>query len=258
MTRSTSVDGGIRSGISDLVRRYGLGTPAGEQLERLAHLLATDPEAPTTIRDPTDIRNDHLADSLVALELAPVRAAAHIADLGAGAGLPGLCLAIARPGSQIWLVESNGHKCRFITAAIELIGLQNATVVNVRAESWTDGRERCELVTARALAPPAVVAEYAAPLLAMGGALVAWRGRRDAEDEAAGARAAAELGLRVEDPIRVEPYPGALNRHLQCMVKLAPTPDRFPRRPGMARKRPLGPAARHDARASGPRAPSDR
>ena len=100
----------------------------------------------------------------------------------------------------------------------------------------------CDLVTARALAPLAVVAEYAAPLLALGGTLVAWRGRRDPVDEAAAGRAAAELGLEAREPIHVEPYPGALHRHLHVMVKVAPTPDRFPRRPGVARKRPLGAA----------------
>lgn len=258
MTRSASVDEGVRSGITDLVRRYGLEAQAAEQLERLLRLLSTRADAPTTIRDPVRIRDDHLADSLVALELAPVRAAIKITDLGTGAGLPGLCLAIARPGARVWLLESNRHKCRFIAAAIELIGLDNATVVNERAESWTDGRERCDLVTARALAPLAVVAEYAAPLLAVGGTLVAWRGRRDPEDEAAGARAAAELGLRVEDPVRVAPYAGAVNRHLQRLVKVAPTPERFPRRPGMARKRPLGASPRRAAPGRAPRASSDR
>jgi 16S rRNA (guanine527-N7)-methyltransferase len=97
-----------------------------------------------------------------------------------------------------------------------------------------------DVVTARALAPLDVVAEYAAPLLRVGGALVAWRGQRDPEDEAAGARAAEILELSMLEPRRVEPYPGAVNRHIQIMIKRAPTPARFPRRDGVARKRPLG------------------
>ena len=141
------------------------------------------------------------------------------------------------------LVESNGRKCAFIAAAIEAAGATNAAAVHARAEAWPDGLEASDLVTARALAPLAVVAEYAAPLLAVGGSLVAWRGRRDPEDEAAAARAAAELGLEPGTVTRVEPYPGALHRHLHVMRKVAPTPDRFPRRPGMARKRPLGGAS---------------
>lgn len=140
-------------------------------------------------------------------------------------------------------MESVGRKCAFITRAAEACEVGNAEAVHARAEEWTDGREGCDLITARALAPLAVVAEYAAPLLTLGGFLVAWRGRRDPEDEAAGARAAADLGLEPGPVIRVEPYPGALHRHLHVMRKAAPTPDRFPRRPGMARKRPLGGAS---------------
>ena len=189
------------------------------------------------------ILRDHLADSLVALELPEVRAATAIADLGAGAGFPGLPLAIALPDARVSLVESTGRKAAFIAAAIEACALGNAAAVHARVESWSQGLESCDLVTARALAPLAVVAEYAAPLLTDGGWLVAWRGRRDPDDEAAGARAAAELGLEPRAVTRVEPYPGALHRHLHLVRKIAPTPDRFPRRPGMARKRPSGGAS---------------
>lgn len=205
--------------------------------------VAEDPEAPTTVTDRQSILRDHLADSLVALELAEVRNATAIADLGAGAGFPGLPLAIALPGAQVSLVESNGRKCAFIAGAVEACALHTAAAVHTRVEEWAAGRGACDLVTARALAPLAVVAEYAAPLLTVGGSLVAWRGRRDAEDEAAGGRAAAELGLEPGLVLRVEPYPGALHRHLHVMRKVASTPDRFPRRAGMARKRPLGGAS---------------
>ncbi len=183
---------------------------------------------------------DHLADALVALELPEVRSASTVADLGAGAGVPGLPLAIARPEATVFLVESNRRKCAFIARAAEAAGVLNAVVVVERAEAWTDGLGRLDLVTARALAPVSVVAEYAAPLLRLGGALVAWRGRIDSGEERAACAAASELGLRYGQPRRVEPYPGAAHRHLQLMVKTEPTPPHFPRRPGMARKRPLG------------------
>lgn len=176
----------------------------------------------------------------MALELPVVRRALTIADLGAGAGFPGLPLAIVQPASAVHLVESNGRKCQFMTHAAEVCAAANAHVVHARAEEWRDGLGCCDLATARALAPLAVVAEYAAPLLALGGSLVAWRGRRDPADESAGARAAAQLGLEPGEVGRVEPYPGALHRHLHVMTKVAETPGRFPRRPGVARKRPLG------------------
>jgi 16S rRNA (guanine527-N7)-methyltransferase len=226
-----------------LARAYGLGAHAARQLESLVESLMTDPEAPTTVTDRVGILRDHIADSLVALELPVVRSATMVADLGAGAGFPGLPLAIALPGTTVRLVESNGRKCAFIDRAIEAGGIPDATAVHARAESWREGLGACDLVTARALAPLAVIAEYAAPLLIEGGSMVAWRGRRDPDDEASAARAAAELGLEVAEPVHVDPYPGALHRHLHVMVKVAPTPARFPRRPGMARKRPLGAAS---------------
>lgn len=228
-----------------LVVRYELPDEAAGQLTALADCVAGDPEAPTTVTDRDGILRDHLADSLVALDLPEVRAATAIADLGSGAGFPGLPLAIALPAARVTCVESVGRKCVFITRAAEACGAGNAVAVHARAEEWAaaGGRNAFDLVTARALAPLAVVAEYAAPLLTLGGTLVAWRGRRDPEDEASGARAAAELGLEPGPVIRVEPYPGALHRHLHVMRKAAPTPDRFPRRPGMARKRPLGGAS---------------
>ena len=132
-------------------------------------MLTRDPLAPTSMRDPTQALNDHLADSLVALELAEVRAASRIADLGAGAGLPGLPLAIALPSAEVDLVESNRRKCEFIARAAGACGLSNVEVVNRRAEEWPEGIGRFDLVTARALAPLPVVAEYAAPLLRIGG-----------------------------------------------------------------------------------------
>jgi 16S rRNA (guanine527-N7)-methyltransferase len=223
----------------DLAGRYGLSEAQLRGLQALLDCVADDPEAPTAVTDREAIVRDHLADSLVALELAEVRAATAVADLGSGAGFPGLALAIALSAARVSCVESNGRKCAFITRAAEACGAGNATVVHARAEEWAEGLGACDLITARALAPLPVVAEYAAPLLSVGGSLVAWRGRRDPAEEQAGARAAAELGLEPGPVHRVEPYPGALHRHLHVLRKVSATPDRFPRRPGMARKRPL-------------------
>ena len=229
--------------IAALVGRFGLPDPAAGRLLALLQLVERDPLAPTTVRDPIDAVDVHLADSLVALELGPVRTAAKIADLGAGAGFPGLALAIALPQASVALVESSARKSGFIERAIAHCGLANAVAVHARAESWPEGIGSFDLVAARALAPLAVVAEYAAPLLRLGGALIVWRGRRDAEDERAGAAAAAELGLEVAQPVQVSPYREAEHRHLHLMLKVRETPDRFPRRPGMARKRPHGAAS---------------
>jgi 16S rRNA (guanine527-N7)-methyltransferase len=222
-----------------LGERYGLPPAAASQLHALLEALATDPHAPTTVREPDRAVHTHLADSLVALELPDVRGAAAIADLGAGAGFPGLPLAIALPAARVALVESVARKCGFIRAAADAAGLDNVEVVAERAEAWSAGIGTRDLVTARALASLAVLAEYAAPLLREGGVLVAWKGRRDEREERDAEAAAGELGMSLEAILPVRPYPGADHRHLHVFRKVAPTPGRFPRRAGMARKRPL-------------------
>ena len=220
--------------------RFRLSTVQTNQLTRFGAILVADEYAPTTVREPKRVRDDHLADALVALELPVIRDARTLADLGAGAGVPGIPLAIALPEARVTLVEGNGRKCDFMRTVAMGLDLGNVEVVHGRAETWAAGVECMDVVTARALGPLDVVAEYGAPLLKIGGALVAWRGQRDLDDEAAGRRAAEVLGLSVGDPLRVEPYAGALNRYLHVMVKIEATPDRFPRRDGVARKRPLG------------------
>jgi 16S rRNA (guanine527-N7)-methyltransferase len=237
--KSDDVD--IAAAAAGFVRRWSLPPAAADRLEQLARLISSDASAPTTVYDPTRVLEDHLADSLVALELRDVVwHEAEIADLGAGPGFPGLPLAIALPGSRLSLVESNARKCQFLERAAAECELDNVAVVRERAELWRAGLDRCDVVVARALAPLPVVAEYAAPLLRVGGSLVAWRGRRDPVDEAAGARAATQLGLAPRAPVAVTPYPAAEHRHLHVMVKVAETPAKFPRRPGVARKHPLG------------------
>ena len=226
--------------VAPLVARWGLEPAAGDQLAALLGVLADDATAPTSVRGPREAAHAHLADSLVALELEVVRAAGRIADLGSGAGFPGLALAVGLPDARVALVESSARKCAFLERAIAAAGVANAEVVHARAEAWPDGADVHDLVTARALAALPVVVEYAAPLLAMGGAVVAWRGRRDPGAEAAAARAAAEVGLEPGEVRHVEPYSAARDRHLHVFRKTAPTPPRFPRRPGIARKRPLG------------------
>ncbi len=239
-----------------LAERYSLSGQAVAQLERLLELIVSDRLAPTAIRDPGRVVDDHLADALVALELEVVRAAESVADLGSGSGIPGLPLAIAKPSARVWLVESNRRRCAFLERAAHACALGNVSVIQSRAESWGGGLGRCQLVTARALDSLAVVAEYAAPLLRVGGALVAWRGERDERAEAGAARAASELGLELYEVRRVRPYRDARQRHLHVMLKVRQTPPRFPRREGMARKRPLGTGLK--SRSNDSSRPSDR
>lgn len=222
--------------------RDGLPLTAGqrEQLDRLLGVLAEDPAAPTAITDRGEAARFHLADSLAALELEPVAAARRIADLGSGAGFPGAALAAALPQATVSLVESRRGRCAFLERLATAAGLANVTVVCSRLEEWSEGLSRQDLVVARALAPQPVVLEYAAPLLETGGSLVDWRGRRSDVEEKAAARAAQELGMRLVEIRRTTPFPEARDHHLHVFAKLEQTPQRFPRRAGMARKRPLG------------------
>jgi 16S rRNA (guanine527-N7)-methyltransferase len=225
--------------VEPLVVRWQLEPPAAERLAALLGVL-DDPTAPTTVRRPPEAADAHLADSLAGLELDAVRAGRRVADLGSGAGFPGLALAVALPGARVALVESAERKCAFLRRAVAAAALDNTEVVRARAEAWADGADAHDLVTARALAALPVLVEYAAPLLELGGTLVAWKGRRDRGEEAAGGRAATEVGLEPVEVRRVRPYRAARDRHLHVFRKVAATPARFPRRPGMARKRPLG------------------
>ena len=228
-------------GLDELVAEYGLPTDARAGLATLVDALAEDEHAPTTVREPRRIVADHIADSLVALRVTELRSAARIADLGSGAGLPGIPLALALPDTEVALVESNGRKAGFIARVLERLGSPaNVTVVASRAEEWPAGLGAHDAITARALAPLAVVLEYAAPLLRVGGTLIVWRGRRDLKAEAEAESAAEMLGLQGQSPARVVPYAGAEHRHLHLFSKVSQTPSTYPRRSGMALKRPLG------------------
>jgi 16S rRNA (guanine527-N7)-methyltransferase len=212
------------------------------RLEALLVLLAEDPGAPSSVRDPERARYVHIADSLSALEIEPLREAQRIADVGAGAGFPGLPLAVALPHSRVDLIESIGRKCEFMWRAIHRADLENAHVVCERAEDWArnQGREAYDAVAMRAVGRLSTIAELASPLLRDGGVVVAWKGRRDEDEEAELARAAADLAIEPVEVRWVGPYAGSRHRHLHVMRKSGLTPAKLPRRPGMAKKRPLG------------------
>jgi 16S rRNA (guanine527-N7)-methyltransferase len=228
-----------KSRLDELSRHYGLTDAARERLASLLDIQAQDPTASTTVRDPAFAVDRHVADSLSALELAVVRGAHRIADIGSGAGWPGFALAAALEDARVSLVESAVRHCRYLERAAADAGFENVEVVHARAEDWPAGIGVHDLVTARALAALPVLCEYAAPLLADGGSLVAWKGAVGADEAADGAAAAAELGLEAVGVRAVTPYAGARDHTLHVFRKVAPTPPRFPRRPGIATKRPL-------------------
>lgn len=247
------------------------GSPANaiERLRALSDLLGADDSAPSSVRGAREVWQAHIADSLSGLAAAPLQAATgaasgrpagpadkagrqqtaagiRIGDLGAGAGLPGLVLAIVLPGAHVDLIEATSRKCQFIARAVAVVAADNASVVCERAETWAvvpapaGGREGYDVITARALGRLAMLAELASPLLRVGGSLVAWKGRRDRNEEAELERAGDRLAMRIAEVLAVTPYTGSQRRHLHVIEKAGPTPAGLPRRPGMAKKRPLG------------------
>jgi 16S rRNA (guanine527-N7)-methyltransferase len=194
--------------------------------ERLEHWLAALVETPglTAVTVPAEARRLHLE---AALEAAPLIERGPVVDVGSGGGSPGLPLAAARPDLRFDLLESTRKKCDFLRRwASEF---ENVSVVCARAEEHArgPGRDTYATAVARALAPPPVAAEWCLPLVAPGGRAILFVG--PSVDEAAVGRAAAELAAEIE---------AALSGFV-VLRKMGPTPERFPRRPGMARKRPL-------------------
>jgi 16S rRNA (guanine527-N7)-methyltransferase len=192
-----------------------------ERLRRWLAALLTTPGL-TSIRDPGEARRVHVDESLAALD-AVQRFDGPIVDVGSGGGAPGIPLAAALPDREVTLLEANGRKCAFLREAAR--EFPNVTVIQGRAEEQET--DRFGVAVAKALAPPPVAAEWCLPLVAPGGAAVLYIG--PSADAAAVSRVSERLG---GGP--AEESPGLLVLH-----KLEPTPAGFPRRPGVAKRRPL-------------------
>jgi 16S rRNA (guanine527-N7)-methyltransferase len=212
-----------------------------EALEVVLGLLAEERASVSSVVDERAWRV-HVADSLTGLRVAELGAAHRIADVGAGAGFPGLALAAALPDAEVDLIESVSRKCAFMERAAEAAGIANATVLDTRSEDWaaTDGRERYDAVTARAVGRLSTLAELASPLLKPNAVLIAWKGKRDQDEENQLANAAEPLAMRPEQILDVGAEAGSKHRHLHIIRKVGATPSDLPRRPGIAKKRPKG------------------
>jgi len=231
----------VHERIAELAELYGLPDGAARQIQRLLEALAAEPDPHTSVAEPSRAVDQHVADSLSALEVEALRRAGRVVDIGAGAGFPGLPLAIALPHARVDLIEAARRKSALIERLAAAAGIANASAMPVRAEEWAaaEGAGAYDAATVRAVAPLAVLVEYAAPLLTLNGTLIAWKGRRNEDEESAANLAAGEVGLRPVGVRAVTPYEGARDLNLHLYLKESPTPERFPRRPGTATKRPL-------------------
>ncbi len=222
----------LAAAVARAIAACGAPVPAetARRLVVLLELIAATPVGVTTVRDPLEAVERHVADALRGLVQVDAAPPGALADVGSGGGIPGLVLAAARPERRAVLVESNARKAGFLAEAaaameiaVEVLAARSEEV----AASGSPLRDACAVVVARALAAPPVAAELCLPLAAPGGRVVLWIGA-SAEPVAIGAAAGRVAGELVES-----------SGGLAVLAKRGPTPAGFPRRPGMAAKRPL-------------------
>jgi 16S rRNA (guanine527-N7)-methyltransferase len=208
----------------------------------LGDLLLKAPFNVTSIRDPGTVERVHFLDCLALLDLETVRTSRRVVDIGSGAGFPALVIALALPSTTITAVESQRKKCGFIEGAARAMSLDNVEIRCQRVEEYgrTARRETHDLAVSRALARLAVVAEYSFPLLELGGTMIAMKGLISDEERIQAEQALGILGGSGLQPMRLEPFAGAENRWLYLAQKQRATPASYPRRPGVAVRRPLG------------------
>ena len=223
-----------------------LSEPVLDRMVRFAALLldANDRLNLTRVVEPDAVARDHLLDALAALPLLARIEATRAVDVGSGGGVPAIPLAIATPEIEWVLIEATGRKVEALRSFVDALELPNVEVIADRAEAVGQTprhREQYDLVTARALAALPVLAELTLPLLRVGGILVAWKGPlRNADDQVRQGKAAVR-SLGGGDVVIRPAGLAALGGHTFVLVpKERRTPMRFPRRPGVPSRSPLG------------------
>jgi 16S rRNA (guanine527-N7)-methyltransferase len=238
--------------LADGARQLGIPL-AGDQLRQfqvyLHTLLAWNARMNLTgITDDRAVQLKHFLDSLAGLpalrQAEPLAGwpAGRVIDVGSGAGFPGVPLKIAWPGLRLTLLEATGKKAEFLRALVQHLGMAGVEVLNARAEDAAHQpahRQAYDLAVARALAEMATLAELTLPFVRTGGLVAAYKGEDPSAEVARAENAIARLGGRLR---RIMPVtiPGlAAARHLVVLEKVAVTPERYPRRPGMPARHPL-------------------
>ncbi|XP_012460707.1 uncharacterized protein LOC105780758 [Gossypium raimondii] len=205
----------------------------------------------TAVNEVNEVMERHIEDSLAIIP--PIQNSyisscnnsfdnLRIVDVGSGAGLPGLVLAVACPGWEVTLVESMNKRCLFLEHAVSLIGLSNVQVVRERAEKLgqdSNFRERFDVAVARAVAEMKVLAEYCLPLVRVGGLFVAAKGHNPQDEVKSAERATKLMGASVLQLCSVESHSPHGQRTAIICLKNRPTPRKYPRDPGTPTKEPL-------------------
>jgi 16S rRNA (guanine527-N7)-methyltransferase len=226
----------LEAGLAELGVQLERGVP--ERLLLFRELVAASPIGLTGLKEASDQLRELVLDSLAA---APDLPEGLVVDLGTGAGVPGIPLALARPDTRWWLIESNQRKAGFVRSVLEPLGLTGRVeVLSDRAETLAHDparRGRAQACVAKALAPLAVLVELGLPFLDRGGTLIAFKGPAGPSEEEASSRALSELHGVLEE--RLTYHLDGRERFLCRVRKVGPTPRTYPRRPGIPAKQPL-------------------
>ena len=232
--------------IGDALRAYGV-QPDPVAMERFQayHQLFVERNRLMDLSNVPDgeMPRRHYVDSILPLLRYPglVCPGESILDVGSGAGLPGVPLAIYLPEHPVALLESNGRRCDFLREVIGKLALNHVQVIECRAETAgrdVQFREKFDITVSRAVAALPELLEYMLPLTRTGGKALCWKGRRAEEEIAAAAEAAQKLGGA---ELTALPYGTDGEESLLIRAdKRAATPDAYPRRVGIPHKRPIG------------------
>jgi len=235
-----SLPAALEAGLAEI--GLSVSSQQRDSFSRLRELLLRAEPGVTGFRSAADVDLKGIVDSVSCLKAIPLIAEQSLIDVGSGAGLPGIPLAIAVPGLQVTLLEASERKGAFLRRLVAALGLAEARVVVARAEefAWSPARASYDAVTIRAVASLAVAAEYCLPLLKVGGTFVAMKGPAVAAEMEQGTRAAQLLGGGRPEVIELKLPVLGHRRTLVVIAKVGQTPPGYPRRVGLPSKRPLG------------------
>ena len=196
----------------------------------------------TAVRDAESIRTKHFLDSFSCVLAWKANPPNSLIDVGTGAGFPGLPIKILYPQLKLTLVESVGKKAMFCQHIVRVLGLEHVEVIKSRAEDLGQNlqyREKYDWAVARAVANLNVLSEYLLPLVKLGGTMLAQKGENGPAEAQSAEKAMRMLGGRLRELIPVY-LPGvADDRYLVLVDKVAATPPKYPRKPGIPAKQPL-------------------
>src|SRR5574339_764787 len=196
----------------------------------------------TAIRDTESIRTKHFLDSFSCVLAWKSSPPSQLIDIGTGAGFPGIPLKILYPSMKLTLIESVGKKAMFCQHVVRVLGLEQVNVIQARAEDLgqkPEHRENYDWAVARAVANLNVLTEYLIPFVKVGGMGLAQKGESGPTEAQSAEKAMELLGGKLKQLIPVN-LPGVVeDRYLVVVEKVAATPPKYPRKPGIPMKQPL-------------------